>query len=75
MKHYKTISQLHQSSGYPAPENPMLSLLTCNELNKCSIGENKFTSDFYIVALKKIKSGNFYTVKQNMTTTMVLCRL
>jgi len=59
MKHYKTISQLHQSSGYPAPENPMLSLLTCNELNKCSIGENKFTSDFYIVALKKIKSGNF----------------
>lgn len=59
MKHYKTISHLHQSSGYPSPENPLLSLLTCEDLNVCSVGENKFTSDFYMIALKKIKSGNF----------------
>ncbi len=59
MKRYKTLSQLHQSSGYPSPENPMLSLLTCSELTKCSIGEAKFTSEFYMIALKKIKSGNF----------------
>ncbi|MGF7230130.1 helix-turn-helix domain-containing protein [Arachidicoccus sp.] len=59
MKHYKTISELHQSSGFPPPENPMLSLLTCNELSVCSIGEDKFTSDFYMIALKKLKSGKF----------------
>jgi AraC-like DNA-binding protein len=59
MKHYKTISELLQDSGYPMPENPMLSLLTFAELSKCSVGENKFTTDFYVIALKKIKSGKF----------------
>ncbi|WP_428658188.1 helix-turn-helix domain-containing protein [Runella sp.] len=59
MKHFKSLSDLHQTNGYPPPENPLLSLLTCTELKACSIGHSKFTSDFYMIALKKIKSGTF----------------
>ena len=57
MEHYKTITELHERSGYPSPEHPMISLLTCQELSTCSWGESKFTADFYMIALKKIKSG------------------
>ncbi|MEA5429137.1 helix-turn-helix domain-containing protein [Arcicella lustrica] len=59
MNHYKTISELHQTSGYPLPEHPMMSLLTCQELTTCSWGGNKFTGDFYMISFKKIKSGTF----------------
>ena len=57
--HYKTISELHQRSGYPAPEHPLISLMTCKELATCSSGNNRFTGDFYMIAFKKIKSGHF----------------
>jgi len=60
MKHFKTISELHHTNGYPPPENPLLSLVTCQDLKTCTIGNSKFTSDFYMIALKKIKSGNFF---------------
>ncbi|MDI9879220.1 helix-turn-helix domain-containing protein [Flectobacillus longus] len=59
MEHYKTITELHERSGYPLPEHPMISLLTCQELSTCSWGNSKFTADFYMIALKKIKSGTF----------------
>lgn len=60
MNHYKTISALHQDSDFPPPAHPMLDLLTCQELSACSFGRGqKFTADFYVIALKKIKSGNF----------------
>jgi AraC family transcriptional activator of pobA len=55
--HYKTISQLHEKSGYPPPAHPLLSLMTCKELMSYSLGESRFTGDFYMIALKKIKSG------------------
>ncbi|HET7002189.1 MAG TPA: AraC family transcriptional regulator [Puia sp.] len=60
MKHFKTISELHSTNGYPPPENPLLSLVTCKDLMTCTIGNSKFTGDFYMIALKKIKSGNFF---------------
>lgn len=59
MKHFKTISELHNTNGYSPPENPLLSLVTCQDLKTCAIGNSKFTGDFYMIALKKIKSGNF----------------
>lgn len=59
MNHYKTITALHQANGYPLPEHPMLSLLTCQELTTCSWGGQKFTTDFYMISLKKVKSGTF----------------
>jgi len=59
MRHYKTISQLHQDSNFRPPEHPMISLIHCSEVNTCSIGQSKFTCDFYMIALKKIASGSF----------------
>lgn len=64
MKHFKTISELHATNGYASPENPMLSLVTCDDIKNCKIGNSKFTSDFYMIAFHKIKSGNFFYGKQ-----------
>jgi AraC-like DNA-binding protein len=60
MKHFKTIRELHNTNGYASPENPLLSLVTCQDLKTCAIGNSQFTSDFYMIAFKKIKSGNFF---------------
>ncbi|GAB3573986.1 AraC family transcriptional regulator [Spirosoma luteolum] len=59
MVHYKTLADLHRAGGYPQPEHPQLSLLTCQELTTCSWGSQQFTGDFYMISLKKIKSGTF----------------
>jgi AraC family transcriptional regulator, transcriptional activator of pobA len=56
MIHFKTISELDKADGFPPPENPLLSLNTitncCNGLKNIEI-----TCDFYIICLKKLKSG------------------
>jgi AraC family transcriptional activator of pobA len=57
MIHYKSISELHKIQGYPPPEHPLLSLITCKEMAVCSIGNSEFTGDFYIISLKKIRAG------------------
>jgi AraC family transcriptional activator of pobA len=59
MKHYKSISEFNRASGYPSPEHPLLNLLTCQELAHCSFGSSPFTTDFYMISLKKIKAGHF----------------
>jgi len=55
MWHFKSLSEFHQINGFPAPENPMLSLLRCNE--HCPMGHNGFTGDFYMIGFKKMKAG------------------
>ena len=57
MKNYKTISELYISNGFPPPENPLLGLVTFEELKNCTFAETEFTMDFYKIALKKVKSG------------------
>jgi len=57
MTHFKNLSELHAHHGFPPPESPMLGLLRCNQA--CPFGENKYTSDFYMIAFKKMKSGVF----------------
>jgi AraC-like DNA-binding protein len=57
MKHYKSISELNRATGFPPPENPLLSLVLCEKLHACTIGESEFTSDFYMIGFKKMKSG------------------
>jgi AraC-like DNA-binding protein len=57
MKHYKTISELHRATGFPPPENPLLSLVSCESIDPCSITESAFTTDFYMIAFKKMKAG------------------
>jgi len=59
MKHYKTINELNKVNGFPPSEHPLVGLLTCQELMACSIGESEFTSDFYIIALKRMTAGQF----------------
>lgn len=50
---------MHRENGMSAPENPLLSVITCTALRSCSFGNSKFTTDFYMIAMKKIKSGLF----------------
>ena len=59
MMHFKSLSELHRASGYPPPEQPLVSLLTCQELACCSIGNSPFATDCYMINLTKIKAGSF----------------
>ncbi|RRB02663.1 helix-turn-helix domain-containing protein [Larkinella rosea] len=55
MTHFKTLSELHQFNGYPPPEHPLLSLLRCHQT--CPTDSREYTGDFYMIGLKKMKSG------------------
>ena len=55
MKHYKNLSDLHRDNGFPPNENPLFSIYQCN--GACSLGAQEFTSDFYMIGFKKLKSG------------------
>lgn len=57
MEHYESLTELHLGTGNAAPEIPMLSLLRCTLV--CESGASGFTGNFYMVALKKMKSGEF----------------
>ncbi|WP_116788983.1 helix-turn-helix domain-containing protein [Flavobacterium psychrotrophum] len=55
--HYKSITELHDKSGFEPPLHPLVTMMTCKELMTYSVGEDRFTGDFYMIALKKIKEG------------------
>jgi len=55
MHHFKPLSEMSRMNGFPPPENPMIGVVRCN--HSCSIGDREFTSDFYMIGVKKIKSG------------------
>lgn len=55
MLHFKTLNEMHRNNGYPGPENPLLSLLRCSQT--CSFGNTEYTSDFFMIGFKKLKSG------------------
>jgi AraC family transcriptional regulator, transcriptional activator of pobA len=57
MKHYKTITELYTTNGFPPPENPLLGLVTFDDIRGCIFAETEFTLGFYKIALKKVKSG------------------
>jgi AraC family transcriptional regulator, transcriptional activator of pobA len=57
MKHYKTITELHAGNFWEAPQHPLFSMVGC--LSECTLGNQEFTTDSYIIAFKKIKSGIF----------------
>lgn len=42
-------------NGFAAPENPLIGLHRCN--TTCPLAEHEFTSDFYMIGFKKLKSG------------------
>lgn len=57
MKHYATLTELHLGNGWDAPQNPLFSMIGCQA--SCPLGNREFTTDCYIIAFKKIKSGMF----------------
>jgi len=60
MKHFKKISDLHEALGVKPPENPLFSA-AYGERDSCD-GNNilEFSSDFYIIGFKKLKSGSMH---------------
>lgn len=44
-------------NGFPPPENPLIDVIRCT--HSCIMGDREFTSDFYMIGFKKIKSGVF----------------
>ena len=55
MNHFKKLSALHQALGFAPPENPLISVMTCG--GRCSSNDISYTSDFYMIGFKKMKSG------------------
>lgn len=55
MQHYSNLADLHRFNNLPMPENPLFSVYRCPK--NTSLGERPFTSDFYIIGFKKLKSG------------------
>lgn len=55
MKHFKTISEMTAANNLPLPEHPMLGLLRINR--EIKINNEAYTTDFYMVGLKKVKAG------------------
>ncbi|WP_116788988.1 helix-turn-helix domain-containing protein [Flavobacterium psychrotrophum] len=55
MKHYKTLSEMHRDNGWPPPEHPLLSIVSCQK--DCPLGDREFTSNCYMIGFKKLKSG------------------
>jgi AraC-like DNA-binding protein len=58
MKHFDTISELYTTNGFPPPENPLLGLVTLEELRGCTFAHTEISMGFYKIALKKVKSGS-----------------
>ncbi|KQT20849.1 AraC family transcriptional regulator [Chryseobacterium sp. Leaf404] len=60
MKHFKKISELHEALGVKPPENPLFST-AYGERGACD-GNTviEFTSDFYIIGFKKLRSGSMH---------------
>jgi AraC-like DNA-binding protein len=55
MQHFRTISEMHRAGGLLPPLHPLISLYRCGQT--CSVVETEFTSDFYLISLKKLKAG------------------
>ncbi|WP_417367454.1 helix-turn-helix domain-containing protein [Flavobacterium beibuense] len=57
MQHFKSLSEFNRYNGFPPPENPLLSMFECGNIDPCSIIQEEFSSDFYAIMFKKMKSG------------------
>ena len=53
--HFKSLSEVHRCNNYPDPDNPLLTLFTCNPLR--SVASYEVTTDFFVIAFKEFCSG------------------
>jgi AraC family transcriptional activator of pobA len=49
MQHFRRLAELHRFHGMSMPENQLFSVYRCPV--NTSLGEEAFTSDFYIIGL------------------------
>jgi AraC family transcriptional activator of pobA len=80
--HFKSLNEVHRCNNYPEPENPLLTLFTCNPLR--SVASYEVTTNFFVIAFKKFssgeirygktrydhESGSMYFLKPNQTIQM-----
>jgi hypothetical protein len=55
MLHFSKLADIHRYNGFPMPENQLFSVY--RRPTSTSLGDKEFTSDFYIIGFKKLKSG------------------
>lgn len=55
MRHFNTLFDMYRYNGLPLPEHPLFSIHRCNE--DYNLDSSEFTTDFYIIGFKKLKSG------------------
>jgi len=53
--HFTSLSDVHRCNNYPEPEHPLLTMFRCNPLR--FVASYEVTTDFYIIAFRKFKSG------------------
>ena len=79
---FKSISDFHEQSGFPPPENPLFSVVNYfqdeNDSIECEDGleeEIKVISDFYSISLKNIVSGeiSYGRTKYDCENGTLLC--
>ena len=58
MEHFKNISDLHKALEVKPPEHPLFSAVYGEQDNCTGNREIEFSSDFYIIGFKKLKSGS-----------------
>ncbi|MDP4197322.1 MAG: AraC family transcriptional regulator, partial [Bacteroidota bacterium] len=57
--HFKTISDLFEFQGSPAPENPLFGMVQFNQAN-AALKNMELSYDFYTICFKKIERGEFW---------------
>ena len=57
--HFKTISELFEYQGLPAPENPLLGMIQFNSCSPALINK-EVSYGFYTICFKKLESGEFW---------------
>jgi AraC family transcriptional regulator, transcriptional activator of pobA len=59
MIHFNTISDLHETQGYPPPNNPLFGLKVLKKTTK-ALKNIEMTCNFYFICFKKLKTGNLW---------------
>ncbi|GGF29066.1 helix-turn-helix domain-containing protein [Flavobacterium limi] len=58
--HYKKISDLYKSNGYPPPQHPLFGMAVLENSGSPSGKNIDYTSNFYLIGLKRVQSGHMH---------------
>src|SRR3989442_7746561 len=59
MMHFKKISELFETEGFPPPENPLFSLRVHKKLPDV-LRNMEISCEFYMICFKKLKNGEIW---------------